>query len=710
MNSNISNKNKIQNNSKINNTSSKPVKKMILWTRVKNSKSTSPHIKQDTNPNLQIKKIFKENHSGQKVKNNSKEKSTLSPLIKPKEVNNYVNNRNYLNNSRISTNKILNSQITSFQSNSNEENKSSSKFGDSNSKKSDKKPHFFNNIKFSKYINMNHSLNDNNNINSNNNVNINSSEYHINNTYKYFQASNGINLRKKNKNKINCITDNNHIFLNPSKKSINKKKISKEKEQKKTTISKKSLYISPSQMANPQSQRSKKLLSGSLHQLTSDNLNEKNNIWNKIQKNSFSDRCIENDFEKMKLLEKENAKLKNENNELIKINKDLKILVNKLENDILEIKSVIKDNLNLFLQPEKDMLKNSYNEFIDQIEKEKINISKILNFQNKQNINIEKALKTKEDNFNFNNKNIDENNLIKDRRNNFRNFKKNFFELFNQVNISNTFLNGNPTGSDPLKNILNTFCCYMDNIMNKLEDNYIKLNKKDKNETRFDYYTNNFSEVCLINLYYQFVIMQLFLVSFFERQHCNYCFSILNYILSSPFMIIKNNSYIKENAKKINNLIEVYKKINEEYINKFTEQTFFYLDNYIKLFNIIINNKIYINNNIKIDLDVFNKNTEILFDKDVKKQKIYLEMINDLLQKIHKFKNEENNGKLFEKKIKTKNKINLIKLSGENFDKISNVSNASSKIIDNYSEKPSFYGFLKGEECPPDMSFDDEEL
>ena len=215
MNSNISNKNKIQKNSKINNTSSKPVKKMILWTRVKNSKSTSPHIKQDTNPNLQRKKIFKENHSGQKVKNNSKEKSTLSPLIKPMEVKNYVNNRNYLNNSRISTNKILNSQITSFQSNSNEENKSSSKFGDSNSKKSDKKPHFFNNIKFSKYINMNHSLNNNNNINSNNNVNINSSEYHINNTYKYFQASNGINLWKKNKNKINCITDNNHIFLNP---------------------------------------------------------------------------------------------------------------------------------------------------------------------------------------------------------------------------------------------------------------------------------------------------------------------------------------------------------------------------------------------------------------------------------------------------------------------------------------------------------------
>ena len=467
-------------------------------------------------------------------------------------------------------------------------------------------------------------------------------------------------------------------------------------------------------MTNPQSQRSKKLLSSSLHQLTSDNLNEKNNIWNKIQKNSFSDRFNENDFEKMKILEKENSKLKNENNELIKINKDLKILVNKLENEILEIKSVIKDNLNLFLQPEKDMIKKSYNDFIEQIEKEKINISKILNYQQKQNINREKASKTKEDNFNYKNTNIDENNLIKDRRNDFRNFKKNFLELFNQVNTSNIILNGNPTGNDPLKNILNSFCCYMDNIMNKLEDNYIKLNKKEKNleknETRFDKYINNFSEVCIINLYYQFVIMQLFNVSFFERQHCYYCFSILDYILSSPFMIIKNNDYIKENIEKINNLIEVYKKVNEEYVNKFTEQTFFYLDNYIKLFNIIINNRIYLNNNIKLDTDIFIKNTNILFNKDEHKQKVYLDMINDLLEKIKKNNFDLNTERLFEKKIAAKNKVNMIKLNGDNCDLISSLSNTSSKIIDNYSEKPSFYGYLKSEECPPDMSFEDEDM
>ena len=138
---------------------------------------------------------------------------------------------------------MINSQIASFQSNSNEENKSSSKYGDSNSKNSDKKAHYFNNIKFKKYINMNYSLNNNNgnsnsnHINSNNNVNINSSEYHINNTYKYFQSTNGINLRKKNKK--NCITDNNHIFLNSSRKPIIKKNYLKKKLQRNKIFQKK---------------------------------------------------------------------------------------------------------------------------------------------------------------------------------------------------------------------------------------------------------------------------------------------------------------------------------------------------------------------------------------------------------------------------------------------------------------------------------------
>ena len=683
--------NKIKNTSKINNTSSKPVKKMILWTRLTNSKSTSPHIKQDTNHNFSKNTIIKTNYSGNKLKKNSKEKITSSPPIKTKEVSNFINNRNYLINPKINTSKILNSQINSFQSNSNEENKSSSKFGDSNSKKSDKKPHFFNNVKFKKYLNMNYSLN--------NNVNINSSEYHINNTYKYFQATNGINLKKKNQNKTNIITDNN-IFINPSKKSLNKKKISKDKTQNSKNISKKKLNISPSSMCNPISPRSKKIFNGSLNQLTSDNIKE-NKEMIKIQKNSFSDRNNDSNLEMINKLEKENKNLKKENSELNKINKELKIMVSKLENEILEIKSVIKDNLNLFLQPEKDIINKSYKEFFDQIEKEKNNILKIIKNQQKQNSNIETRSKTEED------IDINESNILKERRNDYRNFKKYFFEFFNKVNTSNTIVNGYSADNDSLKIILNSFCCFMDNIMNKLEEKFIKLDKKEKEKN--DSHINNFCEVCLINIYYQFVIMQLFLVSFVERQHCFYCFSILDYILSSPFLIIKKNNYIKDHINKINNLIEVYKRTNEEYINKFTEQTFFYLDNYIKLFNIIINNKLYLNNNIKLDKEVFIKNTKILFNKDNEKQKIYLEMINDLLEKVNN-NNDSNTERLFDKKIKAKNKINLIKINGDNYDMTSNLSNASSRIIDNYSEKPSFYGYLKTEECPPDISFEDEDI
>ena len=120
--------------------------------------------------------------------------------------------------------------------------------------------------------------------------------------------------------------------------------------------------------------------------------------------------------------------------------------------------------------------------------------------------------------------------------------------------------------------------------------------------------------------------------------------------------IIKNNEYIEKQTKNINILIETYKKINEKYINKFTEQTFFYLDNYIKLFNIIINNKIYLINNIKLDLENFNKNTNILFDKDNQKQKFYLDLINDLLENLKKINenNDLNPEKLLEKKLKQK--------------------------------------------------------
>ena len=95
-------------------------------------------------------------------------------------------------------------------------------------------------------------------------------------------------------------------------------------------------------------------------------------------------------LEKIKYLEEENKKLKNENHSLFQTNKELKILVNKLENEIVELKSVIKDNLNQFLQPQNDLVNKSYKQIMEQIEKQKANLTKILNNQ-KSNTSIEET-------------------------------------------------------------------------------------------------------------------------------------------------------------------------------------------------------------------------------------------------------------------------------------------------------------------------------
>ena len=115
---------------------------------------------------------------------------------------------------------------------------------------------------------------------------------------------------------------------------------------------------------------------------------------------------------------------------------------------------------------------------------------------------------------------------------------------------------------------------------------------------------------------------------------------------------------------------------------------------------------------MKLNKDVFEKNTNILFDNDKKTQNIYLDMINNLLEKMNKSIEIKNSLKssFDQNKNKGKKKINMIKISGDNLERISNVSNCSSKVIDNYSEKPSFFGFLKNDEVPPDMSFEEEDI
>ena len=572
-------------NPNINSTSSKPIKKMVLWTRINNSKSTSPHLKDNSNAQkVKLKTIKSNKKEKEHISVCQKEKKICSPFLKSKDISNYSNNRNYLNYARITTNKLVNSQPGSFQSNSNDEEKNKLKINDSTNKKNERESNYNNNVKYKKIININYSPNANN-IN-----NINSSEFHINNTYKYFQSTNEINLKKK-ENKTNCITDNN-TFINKSKNAISKKKISIDKDKKKFNNSKKK--ISPhTHKISPTSNK----LSSSINANLNNNLSALNNNTNvsyrifnqckknvnsipstkKLNKNTYNEflddsnsvkntkiEIINNSkisksisLEKIKNLELENKKLRNENKDLVKINKELKILINKLENEILEIKSVIKDNLNQFIEPQNDLVNKTYKQLMEQIDKQKTNLTKILNYKN-SSVSIEENEKTKDES--INNQKL----IINDERNNFRIFKKNFFEFFNHVNISNTKINGYNGDNDPLKNTLNSFCSFMDNIMNKLEDNFINNDKKENKENKnnnsdknilYNNYINNYGEICLINLYYEYIIKQLFIVSFFERQHCYYCYSIIDYILISPFTVIKNNDYIKDFTQKIKNKI-----------------------------------------------------------------------------------------------------------------------------------------------------------
>jgi hypothetical protein len=137
---------------------------MVILTRANNSKSASPHLKDNSNvqikANIKAKDAKKVNVSINLFHN---EKKILSPTVKTKDPSSFNNNRNYLNNIRLTTNKLLNSNgcgCGSFQSNSNEEDKNISKYNELSNKKKDKGIQEINNIKFKKNININYCQND----------------------------------------------------------------------------------------------------------------------------------------------------------------------------------------------------------------------------------------------------------------------------------------------------------------------------------------------------------------------------------------------------------------------------------------------------------------------------------------------------------------------------------------------------------------------
>ncbi len=351
-------------------------------------------------------------------------------------------------------------------------------------------------------------------------------------------------------------------------------------------------------------------------------------------------------------------------------------------------------------------------------------------FSAQENLNFEQKKKTL-----LNENKNKEKNIMRETRYVFNQFKKNFFEFINLVSSSE---DTQKKGNDLLKLFINSSCAFMDNILSEMQEIFMGLEindytRKDKNisveSNYFNSYFNYFTELSLINLYYEQLITQLFMSSFYERQCSNYYESIINYILTSPFLILKENKNIKEFNNNLSLLIYSYKKTNEEYIEQISEQNVYYIDNYMKLFKSMIFNKIdrrnsYIKGNQSvyklteiIDNNKFKQNTSTIFNCK-SAQDIYLKMINqtitivneDIKKKEKEINDSEkplNNPKI-KLRVKGKNKINLLKISGDNFDKISEHSNRSSRVIDNYSDKPSFYGLIGGDDCPSGMSFEED--
>ena len=728
---------------------SKPIKKMVLWTRTANSKSSSPYKKDKSKYIIENKhKIIDVNNS--KIENESEINNvSVSDNNSPQKSTNMSQKQKKNNCSRISSNeKRINSS-----------NSAKSNF-DKNYKIKIKTHNLLSNCgEKGKYIKTCIEKNTFNNINANYNITdaslnnniINNSEYHTTGTFKYFQSSNGLNL-KKTKQKHNKKTQKKYI---ENKFSLDKKYKNNASQQRITPKNKVHLHkISPNynKICNSSNNGSrsnginsenkdKKISIKSLKGIQNTQNNTKNKYINDIiNENDDSNELMtlknSSDVgENINNLKEENVLLRQENKKLIKENKELKRTLSNLENEVIELKIVLKDNMNFFIKPQDDLIKKIYGNFFEEIEKFKNDSKSILNYNTK--------IFTFEDNDNGNTKNLNEikdnikkeKELINNNRNNFNFFKKSFFEYFNHVCTTNDNINGNSkANNDPLKIILNSFCCFMDNIVNKIENLFSNLDKiKTKtntsqnlngcnliNEEYICNFKNNYCEICFLNLYYEYIIMLMFIVSFFERQHSSYCYSIIDYIMESPFLILKNNEYIKKYTNKINAIFDCYKIINEEYINQFTKQNIFYLDQYIKLFSEIIFNVTNSNESVSINNESFLKNTNILFDNEKKTQEIYLAKVNELMELINKGnkkKEKERNVDINNPDIillkhltnNNRNKINTIKLPGSNMERMSNISNNSSKVIENYSDRPSFIGFIGSDDVPPDMSFDEDE-
>ena len=339
-------------------------------------------------------------------------------------------------------------------------------------------------------------------------------------------------------------------------------------------------------------------------------------------------------------LKEENKKLKNENEKLKNTLNQIKNDLNNLNEYILIHPNEMLIEQNNKLIDENKKLNNNFKNFCDKINfiHNKLNSIeiKVYTFDDEGNLNQSKISDLNDNNF-------------------FNNFKKEFNIFLNEISKENK------NYSECLKSTLNSFNFFMDKIIFNFDNILNSYFNNNNNKEIF----KKFLENCILNLYYEKIIFELFNFVYYDNKkiifYQNLCEMLINLGLN-----LNDN----KNFNDVKNLINNFDKTYNNFIDNFNKENYFKLEQYISMLKSIIKNFNLNNNNNNNDN---NNNTTSIIDNNS-------EFNENIDGKINKIPFINNNTKLNKKKTE--------------------FSNCSS------INKDSFYGYIQNE---PTINFDEED-
>ena len=411
-------------------------------------------------------------------------------------------------------------------------------------------------------------------INSNNEIQYRQIIFTLLNT----QSVSSLEIFDSNNGYSNC-NCNNNTNLNLSKCSIS---FNKNNIKQLSTID---IYVLPLSKfhfikSNLHSKSTNTLLNNNLKQHVSYSISPKNNNIKETSSSlSQSPPIVKaslNNTSKSLLttLKEENAKLKNE----------LATLKNAYNNLIELFK---KSNGNSIIEENK-LLLNINKELNDKLHRQFQHISRLNNKINKiENNEIYTFDNDESDNNSIiNNNNISNSNYINNHNNDemntihetFMNFKKHFNNFFtetsNTISLNNECLYFNQIHKEHLKSTLNSFYCFMEEIINPFIYNVqIKTNNEHNCIKNLEL---NFLEVCAINLYYENLLFELFNHCLYENKRnvylsqciCNMMFVYKNELDLNGNNVDKFASCLDQISKAVDTFIEYGKEERKGIIDK----------------------------------------------------------------------------------------------------------------------------------------------